>query len=325
MSVLNREVAMNYLLNRLSEEERTNLETAFFSDNAQFEQLEIAEDELIDQYVRNELSDNDREQFDAAILISPRLKERVAIARVLAAKTADYNSIQTEPSVSRENIPQPQSWWRGLVYPSLTWRANLAMAAILIVMFGGIGFMIGRLKSRGESQLLTAQKRELEARVAELESRNQSLASQLQVDYGQSEAPQKPPEELPSQKEPNDNSPPTQPVLTNLVLLPGGTRGPGSVSEVALQPKTSAVRLTLHLANADYDSYRIVVRTAEMKNISSKTGVKPKNQKNGPVLMLDLSAHLLPPGDYVVQLFGVTSSGSTEPAADYSFRILRKP
>jgi anti-sigma factor RsiW len=325
LSVLNREVAMNYLLNRLSEEDRISLETAFFSDNAQFEQLEIAEDELIDHYVRNELSDSDREQFDAALLTSPRLRERVNIARALAVKTAAYNSIQTEPSVSQENTPQPQSWWKGLLYPSLTWRGNLALAAILIVIFGGIGFRIGWLKSRDESQLLTAQNRELEARVADLESRNQSLASQLQVDHGQSEAPQKPREEIPPQKETNDNGRQPQPVLANLVLLPGGTRGPGSVSEVALQPKTSAVRLTLNLADADYDSYRIVVRTAEMKDISSKTGVKPKNQKNGPVLMLDLPARLLPPGDYVVQLYGLTSSGSTEPSADYSFRILRKP
>src|SRR5687767_11043550 len=100
---------MNYLLNRLSEEERISLETAFFSDNAQFEQLEIAEDELIDHYVRNELSDSDREQFDAALLTSPRLRERINIARALAVKTATYNSIQTEPSVSQENIPQQQS------------------------------------------------------------------------------------------------------------------------------------------------------------------------------------------------------------------------
>lgn len=325
MSVLNREVAMNYLLNRLSEEERISLETAFFSDNAQFEQLEIAEDELIDHYVRNELSDSDREQFDAAVLTSPRLRERVNIARALAVKTAAYNSIQTKPSVSQANTPQPQSWWKGLLYPSLTWRGNLAFAALLIVMFGGIGFRIGWLKSRGESQLVTAQMRELEGRIADLESKNQSLASQLQVQPGQSEAPQKPSEEVTSQNQANNNLQQPQPVLANLILLPGGTRGGGSVSEAAVNSKTQTVRLTLNLPNADYDSYRIVVRTAEMKDVSSKTGVKPRDNRSGPVLKVDLSARLLPPGDYIVQLYGLTSSGATEPAADYRFRISRKP
>jgi len=323
LSVLNREVAINYLLNRLSEEERISLETAFFDDNAQFEQLEIAEDELIDHYVRNELSDNDREQFDAALLTAPRLRERVNIARALAAKTAAYNSIQAEP-VSQE-IPQQQSWWRGLLYPSLIRRANLAFATLLIVMFGGIGFLIGWLKFRGESQLLTAQKRELEVRVADLESKNQSLASQLQVEHGQSEAPQKRGEELPSQNQANNNLPKPQPALASLILFPGGTRGGGSVSEAAVNSKTQTVRLTLNLPNADYNSYRIVVRTTEMKDISSKTGVKPRANRSGPVLTLDLSGRLLRPGDYIVQLYGLTSSGVPEPAADYSFRILRKP
>jgi len=324
LSVLNREVAMNYLLNRLSEEERISLETAFFSDNAQFEQLEIAEDELIDHYVRNELSDTDREQFDAALLTVPRLRERVNIARALAAKSAAYNSIQTELSVSQE-IPQQQSWWRGLLYPSLIRRANLAFATLLIVMFGGIGFLIGWLKFRGESQLLTAQKRELEIRVADLESKNQSLASQLQVEHGQGEPPQKRGEVLPSQNQANNNLPKPQPALASLILFPGGTRGGGSVSEAAVNSKTQTVRLTLNLPNTDYDSYRIVVRTTEMKDVSSKTGVKPRANRSGPVLTLDLSGRLLRPGDYIVQLYGLTSSGVPEPAADYSFRILRKP
>src|SRR5947207_5253847 len=91
---INREIAMNYLLNRLSMDEKGSLEAAFFSDDNQFEELEIAEDELIDHYVRNELSDRDRKGFEAAMLSSRRLSERVKFARALAAKSAVYNSTE---------------------------------------------------------------------------------------------------------------------------------------------------------------------------------------------------------------------------------------
>src|SRR5688500_20133118 len=80
-------MAMRYLLGSLPEEERTRLEQQFFSDDQVFEELEIAEDELIDGYVRAELSTDDRRQFEK-LLVSPRLAERVELARILAKKVS---------------------------------------------------------------------------------------------------------------------------------------------------------------------------------------------------------------------------------------------
>ena len=54
------ESAIRYLLGGLSESERTSLEEKFFADDKEFEELEIAEGELVDRYVRRELSAADR-------------------------------------------------------------------------------------------------------------------------------------------------------------------------------------------------------------------------------------------------------------------------
>ena len=54
---------MRYLLGDLSEDEKTRMEEAFFADNARFEELELAEEELIDAYVRDNLSLKERRQF----------------------------------------------------------------------------------------------------------------------------------------------------------------------------------------------------------------------------------------------------------------------
>jgi len=72
---------MRYLLGSLSEDERNRLEENFFADDAKFEELEVLEDELIDDYVAGELSPDERRQFESKLKQSPRLVERVHFAR----------------------------------------------------------------------------------------------------------------------------------------------------------------------------------------------------------------------------------------------------
>ena len=64
---------MRYLLGDLSEEEKTRMEEDFFADDSKLESLELAEDELIDAFVRNELSPKGRQQFKAKLRFSSRL------------------------------------------------------------------------------------------------------------------------------------------------------------------------------------------------------------------------------------------------------------
>lgn len=80
------ELAIRYLLGGLSEEERTILGERFFADDAEFEDLEIAEGELIDRYVRRELSVTDQRQFEKMLRTSPRLLKRVEFARIMARR-----------------------------------------------------------------------------------------------------------------------------------------------------------------------------------------------------------------------------------------------
>src|SRR6476619_2765400 len=82
------ETTRRYLLGTLSDEERDRFEEMYFSDDAAFDEVEIAEGELIDRYVRGELSKPDRAQFESVVARSPRLVERVEFARVWKDKLA---------------------------------------------------------------------------------------------------------------------------------------------------------------------------------------------------------------------------------------------
>ena len=66
-----------YLLGAVSATERENIEAEYLVDDDVFEQMLIAEDELVDAYARGELSDQERGQFEKNFLTSERGRDRV--------------------------------------------------------------------------------------------------------------------------------------------------------------------------------------------------------------------------------------------------------
>ena len=78
------ELLVRYHLGELSPEERDAVEARYFADDAFHEQVLAAEEELIDSYLRGELSTNQRAHFEGWFLrIGDRL-EKLEFARALA-------------------------------------------------------------------------------------------------------------------------------------------------------------------------------------------------------------------------------------------------
>jgi len=69
-----------YLLGELTEADQTALERELLMDRDKFNQAWAVENELIDSYVRGEMSPADRERFEGHYLASALHRERVAIA-----------------------------------------------------------------------------------------------------------------------------------------------------------------------------------------------------------------------------------------------------
>jgi hypothetical protein len=71
----------DYLLGKLPEEQAVRLETEYLSNAVLREQLEAVEAELIDAYLKGELSRSERRGLEAGFLASPRGRERLQFAR----------------------------------------------------------------------------------------------------------------------------------------------------------------------------------------------------------------------------------------------------
>ena len=111
-----------YLLGGLSEEEQTALEEQYVADPRLFDEIALAESDLVDDYVRGRLPNDTRERFERVYLSDSRRRERVTFAEALLA------SVKNVPSVSREARSRTWFGWLAAPKPAL----GLAFATLLI-------------------------------------------------------------------------------------------------------------------------------------------------------------------------------------------------
>lgn len=111
---------MRYLLGELGERERAEIERAYFEDAERFQELEAAEAELIDAYVRGELLEAQARHFKIRVDESRDLTERVELARSLA-RYADVH--QVVAPIRRST--------------GFAWKLSMSLAAAVLVLTVG--------------------------------------------------------------------------------------------------------------------------------------------------------------------------------------------
>jgi len=322
---------MRYLLGSLSEDERNRLEENFFADDAKFEELEVLEDELIDDYVAGELSPDERRQFESKLKQSPRLVERVHFARALADKV-DSLSSQPEPRsdvLTSKPIPPPKlRWWEIFTAGQPAFRIALA-ACLLLLLLGGAALLTGWLRTRRESERINAERaasqRQQEAfdrQLSEQQARDQQQAGERQRESEQRNQELKLKEEslrAAQSKEPKTSSPPVFPALS---ISPGLVRSDGSEPPtLKIPPGVNTARLQLDLENNDYPAYEATIKSGDGATVFRKR-LKAHVTPQGPQVFLFVPSQLLKAnGDFTIHVEGVTTSGQLENFNDYQFRV----
>ena len=94
---------VKYLLGNLTEEEQAQVEDRAFADGDYLSSLEATEADLIDAYVRGELSQSARRSFELRFLTSAERRRKVEFARAFATITAESKT-QESPAAGRERI-----------------------------------------------------------------------------------------------------------------------------------------------------------------------------------------------------------------------------
>lgn len=295
-----------YLLGDLKEEEQQQLEKQLMTQNDLFARLQILEDELIDEYVEDTLSPQDREGFEKRFLSNPERRQKLSFAEALRGYVAGMHEGQQAPS-----------FWQSLLVAlrpqSLVLRYGLPMALLGVVAYGlWMGGTIRRLHSevaqiRTQQGAWQAREQQLHQQLEQQRQRNQELKQQLTAAQAQHKTSVSP-----------------SPVLAAFALMPGLVRDSGTTNRVVISSGTSLAALRLELADNRYQNYRAVLQDSEGSEIWTLNKAKPERTGTDQVVVLTLPVNILPRGDYSLKLSGVNNTGAYDPLGNYYFRVLRK-
>ena len=296
---------VRYLLGDLSAEEEARTEDRAFADKDYMAALDAAEADLIDAYVRGELSQAERRGFESRFLTSPQRRRKVEFARNLA-RVADESAAAEGVSLKRPPA------WLSLMGMFRGWNPALQFAlglAALVAVAGASWFMVENRSIRSQMAAIETQRRDLETRQAELQrqlGQEQNRASALA-------------EEL--QKRPT----PGAPAVASLVLLPGLSRAETTRAQLALKPVEQLAHIEILLeARDDYPRFTAELRTGRGDEVLTRSNLSRRRTAAGYVVGFDVPTSALEAAEYELTLKGVSSDGRAQDLGFYYFSV-KKP
>lgn len=320
-----------YFLGKLSEPEAESLEIECATDTEIFEQAQMVERELTDDYLRGNLSAAEVRLYETNYLITEARQKNLQLAAQLWKIAAEPRVQPVSPVASN---PSPSSFWQTLFERSRTLR--LAFGSLFILLaFGVVAFYLITL-SLNKTEVAEVQdpiqlaKPEIPAvenpdspPVQNLTPENQTPKPVSPDRIIQNKDPQKDVnstlKNLPETK--TVSSPKTvesvkSAVLMTVKLLPGSLRDEGEQS-VTIAPGVRNLHLLLSPAGEpnNYKTYRVMVKTPENDTVFTSPNLKSLSFKIG--------AEKLENRTYIISLEGKNKQNEFESIADYTLRIRR--
>ena len=158
-----------YLLDRLSESKKQDFEYRLLRDDGLAEELEFAEDELIDEYLANELSPDDRTRFEKIFLAHPDRQRRLNEGRIFK-RHFDELPVPT-PRPSPNKLDAVRNWLNKFFLAS---PVGAVVSVLAVTVIGGLVWRSMSRNSDLEDGLVALNKayateRPVEARISNLQ------------------------------------------------------------------------------------------------------------------------------------------------------------
>ena len=324
MSVDNEKLISQFLLGELPEERQIEIEDRAFSDKEYLATITAVENDLIDEYVRGDLSAADQQRFESRFLASAERRKRVEFAKALRI-------VVSEAHAPEKNVVHPaKTWsWRESLYaffnglnPAV--RVAFVAAAILVVVGAAWLFaetlrlrrQVTQLQAENEARQNSQQELEVERkRSAELNARlNQEKQQREQTDESLRQLTETP----------EATNPAPRPVIASLTLLPGLSRGGGQKPALDLSNDARLVRLQIGIdPEEQYKSFAVELRTLAGRQVWNRENLAARTRRGTRAVGLTLPATVLKSGEYELRLRGLTEGGGSEDVGFYYFNVRR--
>jgi hypothetical protein len=292
---------VKYLLGNLTEEEQVQAEDRAFADADYLSALEAAEADLIDAYVRGELSQSDRRSFELRFLTSPERRRKVEFARALATITSEAKTQELQ-AVRRPFFVRGFRAWNPML--------QFAAAAVILMCVAGGAWLVS------ENAAIRSRVAALEAGRRESELREQSLRQRLSEEQSRAAA-------ISAQNKPSDAA--AAPLVASLVLMPGLSRAQTRVEQLVLNPSVQIARLEIELdSRDDYPRFRAELRTRRGEEVLSRSNLVKRKSGPGFAVTIDIPASALAAGDYELALKGITADQTSQDIGYYYFGVQKR-
>jgi hypothetical protein len=331
----NDQTIVQYLLGSLPEEETERFDELSFIDDEFAERLDAVETDLVDAYVKGELSGQALGRFDSYYLASPKRREKVGFAQALKT-VAERVAATRQTTIEREPPPAPvasdkPSWWTSLLDFFTLPRLALAAAAMLTLAAGGwMVFEVLRLRGQVD---------QAQARHRALEQREKDLREKLEQQQRASSTMEKELEQVREEKDRLErqmaldgqlakSQPPALPANLNIApfKLSAPTRSSSRAAAIAIPAQTDYVALQLELEPDDYPAYRAALLTQPDRKPAGWNREKLNSRAAGETKVIDISlpASLLKSREYILEVTGLSRSGEAGDSRYYTFRVTKQ-
>jgi hypothetical protein len=332
-------LAERFLLGKLTEEEAVKIEEGYFAANSQFENLLIAENDLIDAYAKNELSAEDRRRFENRLLLNPRQRERVRFAKTLINYASTAAAAVPAENLASSASDSDKSSWRsifGQIFSAKLMFSYSFAAAILIFLAGTIFWlaiknnsphlpqsdeMAGARQSRTEKSAPDQSPNEVSTPAASVTSENENAENKPTSAAAAANRSPKNVVNQPLPKKRGEQTENSRPVISTIILPFGATRAAGDAEPFDIPARADFINLRLKFEEGDFAAYYFVLETVEGQKILSGKIKKAINGENEKTVVAAIPAGKLKKGDYIISLKGLTTEGAYESIGDYSFTI----
>ena len=314
-----------YLLGDLPEEQQVEVEDRAFQDQEYLASITAVENDLIDEYVRDEMPENVRRKFENRFLASAERRKRVEFAKALTHITSEY-------ALAEKSVVSPVrvSWRDSLdaFFRSLNPVVKFAMAAIvLLVLVGGASLVTETLRLRSRLTTLQAEnqsRQNLEQQLELQRRRNEELTARLNQEKHQREQSEESLQKL-SENSNFETTPAPRSIIASLTLLPGISRGGGEKPTVSIAPDARLVKIQIGIdPEEQYKTFAVDLRSVAGRQVWTRENLSARNRRGARSIGLTLPATALRPGEYELKLTGVTEGGATEDVGFYYFDVRKK-
>lgn len=321
------QVITHYLLGSLPEGESERLDELSVTSQEFADSLSATEKDLIDAYVQGELSGTMLAQFESHYLASPIRRERVEFAEAFQVfartqRVSDDSPIRGQADLSKKRKRGRLSALNifGEKNPALQW--GLAVAAVIFIAAGAF-LLLQNERLREQMSLEQAHRAELQQREMQLQKElAQQRASNTETERELAQVR----EERVRMEEKSRKSgplPASGTAIVSFVLTPQ-LRGTGQAQTVSIRVQTVRVTMKLNLEPNDYQTFLVALLDQSNHQELWRSGkLKASSKGNDRTLNVSVSAGLLKPQGYALQVSGISKSGQSEVLSDYSFQVVK--